>query len=110
MRLTWSRAGAAWGAVGGLAGGGEAGRGLGGVAPALERRAALDLLPLESGVDLEDLEGPLVLQLVAVDADDDPLAAFDLLLVPERRVRDLSLREVLLDRLDHPAELVDPVE
>jgi hypothetical protein len=44
---------------------------------------------------------------VAVDADDDPLAAVDLALELVRRVGDLALREAALDRLDHAAELVD---
>ena len=48
--------------------------------------------------------------LVAVDADDDALAALDLGLVAEARLGDLALLEVLLDRGDHAAELVDPLE
>ena len=40
----------------------------------------------------------VVVQLVAVDADDDPLLRLDLGLVAERRLGDLALEEVLLDR------------
>ncbi len=43
-------------------------------------------------------------------ADDDPPARVDLALQLVRRVGDLALGEVLLDRLDHAAELVDPGE
>ena len=65
---------------------------------------------LEGGVDLQDLERLLVLELVAVDPDDDPLLLLDLVLVAERGVRDLPLEEVLLDRRDDSTELPDPVE
>ncbi len=71
---------------------------------------ALDLLGLEGGVDAEDLDRLLVVVPVAVDADDDALAGLDLGLVAEGGVGDLALHEVLLDRGDHAAELVDPVE
>ena len=47
---------------------------------------------------------------VAVDPDDDPLLRLDLGLVAEGGLGDLALLEVLLDRLDHAAELLDPVE
>src|SRR5687767_7907061 len=50
-----------------------------------------DLFALQLGRDLEDLELPFVVLLVAVDANDDPLAALDLLLQPKRRVGDLPL-------------------
>src|SRR5690242_14609578 len=70
----------------------------------------LDLLALERGIDAEDLERQLVLELVAVDADDDALAALHLRLVAVRRLGDLPLHEVLLDRGDDAAELLDPVE
>ena len=65
---------------------------------------------LERRVDAEDLDLLLVLLLVAVDADDDPLAALDLSLVAERRLGDLALLKVLLDGGDDAAELLDPVE
>ena len=71
---------------------------------------AVDLLALERGVDAEDLDRLLGLIRVSVDPDHDPPALVHLLLVPERRVRDLALRIVLLDRLDHPSELVDLAE
>ena len=74
------------------------------------RLHALDLLLLERRVDAEELDRLLVLLLVAVDADDDPLAALDLGLVAEARLGDLALLEVLLDRRDHAAELLDPLE
>src|SRR5439155_25229364 len=80
------------------------------VAAGAERLDALDLLLLERGVDLEDLERLLVLELIAVDADDHSLLRFDLRLVAERRLGDLALLEVVLDRRDHAAELLDPVE
>src|SRR5581483_6281507 len=82
----------------------------GGVAGGAHRLHPLDLLPLERRVDAEELDRLLLLELVAVDADDDPLAALDLGLVAEARLRDLPLLEVLLDRRDDPAELVDPLE
>src|SRR5205807_204791 len=80
------------------------------VTAALERLDPFDLLRLERLVDLEELERPLLLLHVAVHADDDPLAALDLGLVAERRVGDLPLEEVLLDRLDDAAELLDSRE
>ena len=78
-------------------------------APA-ERAHALDLLVLQRRVDPQDLQRPLVVELVPVDADDDPLSRLDLRLVPKRRLGDLPLEEVLLDRVDDAAEPVDPVE
>src|SRR5439155_610833 len=71
---------------------------------------ALDLFLLESRVDAEEIDRLLVLLLVAVDADDHALAALDLGLVAEARLGDLALLEVLLDRGDHAAELLDPLE
>src|SRR5439155_23497806 len=71
---------------------------------------ALDLLLLEGRVDAEELDRLLLLELVAVDADHDSLAALDLGLVAEARLGDLTLLEVLLDRRDHPAELLDSLE
>ena len=44
---------------------------------------ALDLRTLERRVDPEDLDLGLVLELVAVDTDDDPLLLLDLVLVAE---------------------------
>src|SRR4029078_10655167 len=76
------------------------------VAPGSKRLHSVDLLLLECRVDAQDLERPLVLEFVAVDADDDPLLRLDLGLVLERRLRDLALEEVLLDRLDDAAELL----
>src|SRR5439155_14793584 len=74
------------------------------------RLHALDLLLLERRVDAEEIDRLLVLLLVAVDADDHALAALDLGLVAEARLGDLALLEVLLDRRDHAAELLDPLE
>src|SRR5215468_5637085 len=68
------------------------------VAPFAHRLHARDLLSLQSRVDAEDLERLLLLHLVAVNADDDSLAALDLRLVAEARLCDLTLHEVLLDR------------
>ena len=48
--------------------------------------------------------------LEAVDADHDAVARVDLGLQLVAGVGDLALREVLLDRFDHAAELVDPAE
>jgi hypothetical protein len=48
--------------------------------------------------------------LVAVDADDHALSSLDLFLELEAGVGDLALRVVLLDRVDHAAELVDAAE
>src|SRR5205085_9105035 len=75
-----------------------------------QRLHALDLLLLERRVDAEDLERRLVLQLVAVDADDDALLGLQLGLVAEGRLGDLALEEVALDRLDYAAELLDARE
>src|SRR5439155_15620379 len=61
-------------------------------------------------VDAEDLDRLLLLLLVPVDPDDDPLAALDLGLVAEARLGDLALLEVLLDRRDYAAELLDALE
>src|SRR5919197_1762935 len=80
------------------------------VAPAAQLLDALDLLALERRVDPQDLDLLLVLELVANDAHDDPLPLLDLVLVPERGIRDLALEEVLLDRGYHATELLDPVE
>ena len=52
----------------------------------------------------------VVLVAVGVDADDPAAAGVDLALQLEARVGDLALGEVLLDRLDHAAELVDARE
>src|ERR687895_724403 len=75
-----------------------------GVAARPHRLHAADLLALQLGRDPEDLEPLFVVLLVAVYADHDPLAAFDLLLQRERSVGDLALGVVLLDRGDHPAQ------
>ena len=80
------------------------------VAPRLHRGEPVDLLLLERRVDLEDRDRLLVLEDVAVHADDDALPRLDLGLVAVRRLGDLALEEVLLDRRDHAAERVDPVE
>src|SRR4051794_36243041 len=82
----------------------------GAVAPRPDRRDALDLLALERGVDPQRRDLPVVLVAVGVDADDPAPAGVDLGLQLEARVGDLALREVLLDRVDHAAELVDPGE
>src|SRR5437763_3565552 len=71
---------------------------------------ALDLLLLERRVDAQDVELRLVVELVAVDADDDPTFSLDLSLIPERRLGDLALEEVLLDRGHDPSERADPAE
>src|SRR5215208_7156052 len=65
-------------------------------APCAHAVEAVDLLALERGVDAKDLELVLVGVLIAIHADQDPLARVDLLLVVERGVRDLALRVVLL--------------
>ena len=65
----------------------------------------VDLLLLERLVDLEDRDRRLVLVHVAVHADDDALPRLDLRLVAERRLGDLALEEVVLDRGDDAAEL-----
>ena len=74
------------------------------------RLDALDLLLLERRVDPVELELRLVLELVAVDADDDPLLRSRPRTGTEARLGDLALEEVLLDRGDDAAELLDPVE
>ena len=74
------------------------------VAARLDRGEPVDLLLLERGVDLEDRDRLLVLEDVAIHADDDALPGLDLGLVAVRRLGDLALEEVLLDRRDHAAK------
>src|SRR5438132_195986 len=57
-----------------------------------------DLLGLERGIDAQRGDRLLPLELVAVDADDDPLAGVDLALVGEGGLGDLALGVVALDR------------
>src|SRR5207237_4186574 len=71
---------------------------------------ALDLAALERRVDAKDRRRGVLLGDEAVDADDDAIARLDLLLVAERRLCDLPLEEVLLDRRDDAAKLFDPLE
>src|SRR2546421_7420203 len=52
------------------------------VPPGPHRLHALDLLSLQPGIDLQELDRLLVLELVAVHADDDALLLLDLPLVP----------------------------
>src|SRR3954470_762275 len=87
----------------------KSGRDLPGVAPSAYRLDAADLLALECGVDVQDRPRVVVALGVAVDADHDPPAGVDLALELVAGIGDLALREVLLDRLDHAAELVDAV-
>src|SRR5215216_5731659 len=83
----------------------------GGRVPAgAQRPHALDLLALERGIDPQELDRSFLVELVAVDADDDALLRLHLGLVAERGVGDLALEEVLLDRRDDAAELPDPLE
>src|SRR6185437_2477033 len=65
--------------------------GRGGIAARAERLHPVDLLALERRIDLEDLKLALFVELVAVDADDDPLLPLDLRLVAERGFCDLAL-------------------
>src|SRR4051812_29820409 len=58
-----------------------------------------DLLALQRRVDVQDRRLAVVALGVAVDADHDLLAGVDALLQLERRVGDLPLRVVALDRL-----------
>src|SRR5205807_6890189 len=81
-----------------------------GIATRAQRLHPGDLLSLQRRIDLEDLDRLLPGDRVAVDADHDSLLLLDLRLVAERRIRDLALEEVLLDRCDDTAELADPVE
>src|SRR5215218_2387352 len=80
------------------------------VAAGAQRPDAIHLLLLERPVDGEDLDLLLIGILVAIDADDHALPGFDLGLVPERRVGDLALEEVLLDRGNDPAKLTNASE
>ena len=88
----------------------ESATGGSGVALGANPRGALELPTLDLRVDaLElDLYSPLV--LVAVDADDDALAALDVLREAERRVLDLVLHEALLDGRDGTPQLVDATD
>ena len=69
---------------------GERGLDRGRVAAGADGLDPLDLLRLERGVDPEELERLLVVLLVAVDADDDPLPGLDLGLVAEAGLGDLA--------------------
>src|SRR5919198_253542 len=71
---------------------------------------ALDLLALECGVDPEDLERLLVGELITGHADDDAFLLVPLALIAPGSVRDLSLREAPLHRLDHSAKRFDLLE
>src|SRR5229473_782360 len=77
------------------------------VALALHLAHALDLPFLELVLDLQRLDRNLFGDAVLVDADDrlDPL--FELALIVECRLRDFELRIAAVDRLEHPAHLVD---
>src|SRR5438552_14015141 len=70
-----------------------------------DARGALELARGCLRVDRLQLDPLGRLLDVAVDADDDALAALDLLLPHERRLLDLVLPESTLDRLDGAAEL-----
>src|SRR5205807_269797 len=72
----------------------------------LERLQPLDLLALRLGIDAQDV-GNLDLAVLdeLVHPDDDVLSRAVALVVPERRLLDLSLDEV--DRVDRSSELVD---
>src|ERR1700709_1202351 len=80
------------------------------VAAGAGSREAVGLLAFEARVDLQDRGRLFVLLDEVVDADDDPLALVDLLLVGEGGVGDLALGIVATDRLDHPPQLVAPGE
>ena len=58
-----------------------------GVAPGLQFLDACDLFGLEGRVDTVELGLLLVVEDVAVDADDDPLLGLDLGLVPDTTPR-----------------------
>ena len=70
----------------------------------------LDLAPLALGVDALQGRGRRALIAVAIDPDDDPVPALDLLLDPVCRLLDLSLLEAGLDRRERAAEGVDLLE
>src|SRR5262249_61758318 len=78
--------------------------------PALPAPHPLRLPRLDLERHAQQLRRTLLGHLVAVDADDGLLAALELLLVHVRGFRDLLLRIPELDRLDHPAELVDALD
>src|SRR3954447_799021 len=80
------------------------------VAPRPHPLHAVDLLALERWVDPQRRDLPVVLVAVGVHAHHPAPAGVDLGLQLEARVGDLALREVLLDRVDHAAELVDARE
>ena len=77
-----------------------------GVAPRPHGLEALDLLGLDTRVDLHDGDRRRLLR-EGVEADDEPLSSLDLELVLVGRALDLALRVALLDRRDHSAHLVD---
>ena len=70
----------------------------------------LDLVGLERRVDLQQIRVVVITLGVGVHPDDLAHPRLKLGLILERRVGDLSLRIAALDRLDHPADLVDLLE
>src|SRR5216684_3625197 len=80
------------------------------VALRAHRAHSLDLLGLEPWIDAEDLDRRLPINRELVDPDHDPLLLLELLLVAERRVRDLFLEEAGLDRRYDAAKLLDALE
>src|SRR5215207_8959252 len=71
---------------------------------------AIGLLALDRGIDAVQLQLSALALGEVVDADHDPSARVVLLLERVGGVGDLALREAALDRLDHPAQLIDLAE
>src|SRR5215208_4325384 len=86
---------------------GECGLACGAVAAGADALDAVDLLALQGRVDPQDLDLAVAALGEGVDADELAGAAVVVLLELERRVGDLPLRVAALDRLHHPAQLVD---
>src|SRR5262245_55841574 len=89
---------------------GERVLGCGCVAPGPDARRPLELAPLDLRIEVVKLDLLALGLLEAVDADDDPLAALDLLRVAVRGLLDLALDEPGLDGGDRAAELLHPID
>src|SRR5436309_2372777 len=93
-----------------LAQGPEAGGDRYSITPRAHPLQPIELLALKRRIDPQRRDRRVALGLEAVDPDHGALQRVDLGLQLVACVRDLALREVLLDGFDHPAELVDPAE
>src|SRR5439155_19630324 len=70
-------------------------------------REPRNLFLLDLGVYRESRDRRLLARRVLIDPDDDLLPLLDLLLEVKGGFRDLALGKAPVDRLDHPAHLLD---